>query len=239
MRLFIPALGFSSTLFAAAMSGACSSSSANPAQQGDAQAGDDVVTLGDAMPDVAQPGDGQTVEDAPTVVDSGGPTDGGSVWSAGSTGFVISVSGGLVAPPPDGSPCTTSSRTWTYDAASRTIVRAGCLGGRAQDATVVLTSTAAAQLAAAVSTLTAKGPSTTCGADFPDESITILGPGAARKKYDSDFYSAPGCTVATGGPYVAYQDLGTVIDAVDRFFDACTADGGATDAGATCVTGDR
>jgi hypothetical protein len=211
MRLFIPARGFSSILCAAAMSGACSSSSANPAQQGDAQAGDDVVT----------------------VVNSGGPTDGGSVWSAGSTGFVIRVSGGF-APPPDGSPCT-----WTYGASSRTIVRAGCLGSHAQDATVVLTSTAAAQLAAAVSTLTAKGPSTTCGADFPDESITILGPGAAQKKYDSDFYSAPGYTVATGGPYVAYQDLDTVIDAVDGFFDACTADGGANDAGATCVTGDR
>ncbi len=79
-----------------------------------------------------------------------------------------------------------------------------------------------------------------CGADFPDESITIIGPGAAQKKYDSDFYSAPGCNGTTGtGPFVAYQDLDTVINAVDGFFGACTADGGTTDAGATCVTGDR
>jgi hypothetical protein len=235
MRPFIPALGLSSILFAAAMSGGCSSSSANPAQQGDAQAGDDVVTVGDAMPGDAQPGDAQTVEDAPTGADSGGPTDGGSVWSAGSTGFVLSESGGFVAPPPDGSPCTAPTKTWTYDVASRTITRTGCSTfGQPQDAT------AAAQLVALVTTLTAKGPSMTCGADFPDESITILGPGAAQRKYDSDFYSAPGCNVTTGTPlFVAFEDLGMVINAVDGFFDACKADGGATDAGATCVTGDR
>jgi hypothetical protein len=202
MRLSIPALGFPSILFAAAMSAACSSNSATPAPQGDAQASDDVMTPDDAQPT----GDAQLADDAHATPDSDGLSDGGgtSVWSADSTGFVLSVSGGFVAAAPDGSACTGSSRTWTYDAAARTIARTGCVFGQPQDATVTLSSPAAAQLVALVSTLTARGPSNTCGADFPDESITILGPGAAQKKYDSDFYSAPGCNGTTGtGPFVA------------------------------------
>jgi hypothetical protein len=220
MRLFIPALGFSSTLVAAAMSGACSSSSATPAQRGDAQAGDDVMTIDDAQPT----GDAQPVDDAHATPDSDGLTDGGgtSVWATDSTGFELTVSGGLSAVAPDASACS-GSRTWTYEVASRTIARTGCFLGAAQDATVTLSPAASTQLVALVSTLTARGPSMSCGADFPDESITILGPGAAQKKYDSDFYSAPGCNGTTGtGPFVAYQDLDTVINAVDGFFGACT-----------------
>ncbi len=243
MGTFHDALRLSSILIASAL-GACSSSSALP-DKGDAQ-GDDVQPFdaqptGDAGPDDAQPvHDAQPIEDAP---DAGPAGDGGaSVWSADSTGFEVTESGGFIAPPPDGSPCTGASQSWSYDVASRRLRRTGCLSGQPRDAAVDLTPTSAAQLVAVLSSLRTKGPNTSCGADAPDDVLIIFGPGDAGERiYRSDFYSAPGCGTGAPGPFIAFDDLGSFIGDVDAFFAACAPDGGAgaADAGATCVTGDQ
>jgi hypothetical protein len=246
MGSFHSGLRLSSILIASAL-GACSSSSALP-DKGDAQ-DDEGQPMDAQFPEDAQPGaDAQPVHDAQPIEDvygpDGGPVgDGGaSVWSANSTGFEVTESGGLLAPPPDGSPCTGTSQTWIYNAMSRQITRTGCLSGQPRDATVVLTPSSAAQLVAALSSLKTKGPNTSCGADAPDDVLIVFGAGdAGQQVYRSDFYSAPGCGNGAPGPFIAFDDLGKLIADVDAFFAACSPDGGAgaADAGASCVTGDR
>jgi hypothetical protein len=219
-------------LVASALTGGCSSTAAVVAAN-DAEPGDS-ASQGDAeLPtDSGSPSDSGTTPDAAPLADGGS-----GVWLADSRGFEVTRSGGFVAPPPpDASSCSGATETWKYDATSRTITRTGCSGARPLDAAVVLTPASAAELVAQVSSLTPTGPTSSCGADAPDEALTVIGP-AGRRSYASDFYSGCGFVDAGDGQFLSFEALGTFIGYVDGFFTACTsADGGPPDTTrATCV----
>jgi hypothetical protein len=222
---------FSSILVASALTGGCSATAAVVAAN-DAEPGDSAPQADAELPtDSGSPADRTTPEAAPL------PDGGSGVWLADSTGFELTRSGGFVPPPPpDASACSGSTETWKYDARSRTITRTGCSGARPLDAAVVLTPASAAELVAQVSSLTPEGPTSSCGADAPDEVLTVIGP-AGRRSYASDFYSGCGLVDAGDGQFLPFEALNTFIGYVGGFFTACTsADGGPPDTTrATCV----
>lgn len=218
-------------LVSSALSGGCSSSSA-AVDGSDAQADGSEPALDGASPDSESPADSGPADGGPVA-------DGGQgVWLASSTGFELSESGGFQAPPSDAGPCSGFAQTFKYDVSSRKLLRGGCSGSQPLDAAVVLTAASAADLVTHLSSLTAIGPSSSCGADAPDEVLTVVGPVGTRRSYSSDFYSGCAGVDAGGQQFISFGALGTFISYVNGFFVACqAADGGVPDTSkATCVT---
>jgi hypothetical protein len=184
MREYVTSGSASLVLIAAVFSGGCSSGS----------------SVGN--------GKAPAVGEAVDVPASDGGTD---VWRADSTGFTLTQSGGS----PDyfsfdGAPplCAGFMETWTFDAASRTLARAGCKGGAPVEGTVVLTPASAADLVAGISKLVPEPASSNCAEDAANAVLVINGSVAgSRRSYGSDYFS--GCEDADAGimAYVAHAAL--------------------------------
>jgi hypothetical protein len=216
--------GRTASLLVLSLCGGCSSTSA--AETPDAAERDGARS--DAEPvDDATASDG----DADAIVADAGP----DVWRTDSTGFELSVSGGL--PNASGaSDCSGNAYTWQYDAPSRVLARTGCAGGVRVAAAVALTLASDDELEARLSELKSTGPRDgACGADAPDIVLTVLGPASSRRSYDSDFYSGCQGFDAGGLLFVRDSDLELLQQDLFGFVAACRGDGGVTDAGASCV----
>jgi hypothetical protein len=229
-------------LVASALAAGCSTSEPLVGSS-DAQPETSTPTPDSESPDSTLP-DSEVPDSSPPDSESPDSTasDGGvKVWLDGSTGFELTVSGGLPNPG-DAGLCTGFTETWKYDVASRKITRTGCYRSAPVDAAVVLTPASAAELITHISSLMAEHATSSCGADAPDEVLTVLGPASTRRSFSSDFYS--GCD--SGPPYsdvvAPFIDdiaLSLFQDFVDGYFAACNSvDGGPPDTTrATCVTG--
>ena len=219
--------GLTASLLVLSLCGGCSSKSAAKtpdAAERDAQNHEDAEAADDATPSDVD-------ADADAIV-----TDAGSdVWRTDSTGFELSVNGGL----PNGSDasnCSGNAYTWRYDAPSRVLTRTGGADGVLVAGAVALTPASDAELEARLRALKSTGPlDGGCGADAPEMVLTVLGPASSQRSYDSDFYSGCQGFDAGGLLFVRDFDLELLQQDLFGFVAACRGDGGVTDAGASCV----
>ena len=138
-------------------------------------------------------------------------------------------------PPPPDAGCTVTNTHYGFSFANRTLTEDGCDAYKGHFGYVVhLTQAGLDSVVAGVSALhsTCK---LTCGADAPNETLTIQSAGPAVV-YTSNFYA--GCSYTTpplSPPFISYEDLWSFVDQLNKFVaDACDpVDAGGTTLG-TC-----
>jgi hypothetical protein len=154
------------------------------------------------------------------------------VWRSDSTSFELTESGNgdpfSSEEYSDASACTGHAATWRFEAASRTLTRAGCFYGALAPRSVVLTPAEVAEVVTRLSALVPSAPGSGCGADGPAETLTIDNSGGATRSYASGAYLACG-SAAPNGAFLAYLDgLLDLESLVNGYVESCDAtDGGA------------
>jgi len=200
---------------------ACTGRVDDPAHPAEDASPDAVATLdsgidapADAAPDVT--GDVTTSND-------GGPSSDAAcvpspVWLAGDEGFTYAQLGGFTAAPAPDAGCSEVGSTYEYSVASKMLTQHLCNFDALIDNTVRLTDLEASELVTKLESLrTTCPPYSSCGADYPGQSLSVRPHGAAPVTpvtYSGDFYAGCGGGDPLTPPYIAYTamaDLGDTL----------------------------
>jgi hypothetical protein len=161
------------------------------------------------------------------------------VWTALSSRFVFTASGGLPpADQPDAS-CQGFDDTIIYDKAAKTLTETGCIDSLSLARVVDLTDGDNARVLAAVGALQT-ACTKSCVADAPTVALTTESPNVPARTFQSNFYAA--CSSSTlQPPFVAFDELsafGWILHGIVSA--ACDgSDSGSHEAGVCRSTGER
>jgi hypothetical protein len=137
------------------------------------------------------------------------------VWLPSSTQFALRIFGGQPTFFMD--VCQQPDELYTYDVATRTLTRSGCIGSPGRFDSVVVSPVFAANLIGRLEPLktVAGGP---CGADQVDTEFGVSDGDAGTRVYHGDFYS--GCQNGPTPPWIRTDDLLALRNFLMSAFDA-------------------
>ena len=216
--------------------GACSGKLENALPDGGGMGGTGRTHTGGAAGTVTSGTGGTNTGGSGGAIAGGGSGTGGNagaagcsevpIWTQQSQGFEIASSGGYVEPPPSDAGCANTYTNYGFSLANRTLTEDGCNYKGRFGYGVHLTQAGLDSVVAALSVLHSTC-TLGCGADAPDETLTLQSAGAAVL-YNGSFYAGCSYTTPLSPPFIHYDDLWSFETQLQELItDACNP----TDAG--------